>query len=129
MMPSLLIGSRLPILSCFYRILYKFRNILKSKLDGVFKNDNLKDCAVKIVTLLDEMLLVVKKQPALLESGAKDFSFSLSNLYISTLLLENATLAKDDQSAEILAKRFVTYLYRSYNKQIFSFSLFKSDFV
>lgn len=84
---------------------FVIRNVVKDKLDPVFKNDNLKDCAVKVVTQLDEMLMTVKKQPMILESGARDFAFSLCNLFISTLMLEHAINVKGNSHTDLLAKR------------------------
>lgn len=52
----------------------------------------------------DELLAVGKKQPTLLEAGARDFAFSLSNLFIGAVFLE-AAARESYRHSEILALR------------------------
>lgn len=60
------------------------------------------------------MVAVGEKNPALLEFGARDFAFSLCNIYIGSLLVANALSASNGkataagasiQNAELLALR------------------------
>lgn len=65
-------------------------------------DEQLKQSAQKIWHSTEQLIQLIESQPTTLELGGRDFAFSLSNLFIATLLLENVTtdwlLTRNSQS-------------------------------
>lgn len=82
---------------------------VKGRLAEASQHSRLSDAASKVLTATEELLTVVQKQPALVEAGARDFAFSLSNLFIGAVFLQNAALSADRlpiyRHSELLALR------------------------
>ena len=97
--------SKFNLLKRFLILFFLNRSNIKRRLGPVLKHDRLKDTASKVLALMDEMLKIGQSQPALLESGARDFSFSLSNIFVASMFLQNAIAPNTYSNAELLALR------------------------
>lgn len=96
-----------------------FRADIKQKLELVLKHDRLKETATKVLSMLDEMIKIGQTQSNLLEYGARDFAFSLSNIFLASVFLQNATLPNTYSNAELLALRYIKKLYQFFCLLIF----------
>lgn len=98
---------------CLKALMQNIKRRLEPICNG--SDEQLKPSAQKVWHSTEQLFHVIESEPSTLESGARDLSFSLSNLFIATLLLENVAknwlLTRDAQSIidyhRIQAIRFI----------------------